>query len=124
MGAPRRADPAVDRPFGLSAGAGRPKRAAGPQNALRRMLSVEESPRSWTAPTKPPETTAPLASKPGQRPGWDWAAANQRKKAAITALAPLIDILDDIDARINELLAAPNSWRTSDGVAAQPSEGA
>lgn len=36
---------------------------------------------------------------------WDWAAATERERAAITALAPLTDVLDDIDARIEELLA-------------------
>jgi len=33
------------------------------------------------------------------------AAANQRKKDAVRQLAPLADALDDIDARIDELIA-------------------
>jgi hypothetical protein len=39
---------------------------------------------------------------------WDWAAANERKKAAITGLAPLTELLDDIDARIDQLAARAN----------------
>jgi len=38
-------------------------------------------------------------------PVWDWAAANQRKKDAVQQLAPLADALDDIEARIDELLS-------------------
>jgi hypothetical protein len=36
---------------------------------------------------------------------WDWAAANQRKKDAVHQLAALAQALDDIDARIAELVA-------------------
>jgi len=39
------------------------------------------------------------------RPVWDWEAANQRKKDAVQQLAPLADALDDIEARIDELVA-------------------
>ena len=35
---------------------------------------------------------------------WDWAAANQKKKEAINAMAALTQTMDDIDARINALL--------------------
>ncbi len=42
---------------------------------------------------------------PVARPVYDWAAANQRKKDAVQQLAPLADALDDIEARIDELLA-------------------
>jgi len=35
----------------------------------------------------------------------DWAVANQRKIDAIQQLAPLADALDDIEARIDELVA-------------------
>jgi hypothetical protein len=42
------------------------------------------------------------------RPVWDWAAANQRKKDAVQQLAPLADALDDIEARIAELVARTN----------------
>ncbi len=38
------------------------------------------------------------------RPVYDWEAANQRKKDAVQQLAPLADALDDIEARIAELL--------------------
>ena len=38
-------------------------------------------------------------------PVWNWAAANQRKKDAVQQLAPLADALDDIEARIAELVA-------------------
>ncbi len=48
---------------------------------------------------------APAPAVPGPPPMWDWAAANQKKNAAIAALAPLTDMLDDIDTRINELAA-------------------
>jgi len=37
-------------------------------------------------------------------PKWDWAAANQRKKDAVQQLAPLADALDDLEARIAELV--------------------
>jgi len=39
------------------------------------------------------------------RPVYDWAAANQRKKDAVQQLAPLADALDDIEARIDQLVA-------------------
>ncbi len=38
------------------------------------------------------------------RPAYDWAAANQKKKDAIAQLASLSTTMDDIDARINELI--------------------
>jgi len=41
-------------------------------------------------------------------PVWDWAAANQRKIDAVRQLAPLADALDDIEARIAELVARTN----------------
>ena len=46
---------------------------------------------------------APAASV--VRPVYDWEAANQRKIDAVQQLAPLADALDDIEARIDELLA-------------------
>ena len=39
------------------------------------------------------------------RPVYDWEAANQRKIDAAQQLAPLADALDDIEARMDELLA-------------------
>ena len=42
---------------------------------------------------------------PMVRPVWDWAAANQRKNAAVRDLAPLAVALDDIEARIDQLVA-------------------
>ena len=39
------------------------------------------------------------------RPVYDWEAANQRKIDAVQQLAPLADALDDIEARIDELIA-------------------
>ena len=42
------------------------------------------------------------------RPVYDWEAANQRKKDAVAQLAPLTDALDDIEARIAELLVRTN----------------
>jgi len=36
---------------------------------------------------------------------YDWEAANQRKKDAVQQLAPLADALDDIETRIDELIA-------------------
>jgi len=38
------------------------------------------------------------------RPAYDWAAANQKKKEAIAQLASLSTTMEDIDARINELI--------------------
>ena len=41
----------------------------------------------------------------GARPVYNWEAANQRKKDAVQQLAPLTDALDDIETRIDALLA-------------------
>ncbi len=38
-------------------------------------------------------------------PVWDWAAANQRKKDAVRELAPLADVFDVVEARIEGLIA-------------------
>ena len=43
------------------------------------------------------------------RPAWAGAAANQRKKDAVQQLAPLADALDDIEARIDDLIARTNN---------------
>ncbi len=52
---------------------------------------------------------AAVAPEPAvPRPVWDWAAGNQRKKDAVQQLAPLADALDDIEARIAELVARTN----------------
>jgi len=48
---------------------------------------------------------APEPAPAVERPVWDWAAANQRKKDAVQQLAPLADALDDIESRIAELVA-------------------
>jgi hypothetical protein len=48
--------------------------------------------------------SAPEPVSATERPVWDWAAANQKKKDAITAVAALTQTMDDIDARINALL--------------------
>ena len=45
---------------------------------------------------------------PAPVPVWDWAAANQRKIDAVRQAAPLTEILDDLDARIADLLARTN----------------
>ncbi len=52
-------------------------------------------------------TTGQSAPEPApvlERPVWDWAAANQKKKDAIAAMAALTETMDDIDARINALV--------------------
>ena len=46
-----------------------------------------------------PETAVP----PVPQPAWDWVAANQKRRAAIADLASLSTVMDDIDARIDEL---------------------
>jgi len=71
--------------------------------AAHKILAVDDFTAVLHSQDQTPNT--PPASPTLPRPGWDWAAANQKKKAAITALAPLTDMLDDIDARINELIA-------------------
>jgi len=48
---------------------------------------------------------APGAFVPAPAPAWDWATANQRKKDAVQQLAPLTEALDDIEVRIDELIA-------------------
>ena len=42
------------------------------------------------------------------RPVYDWEAANQRKIDAVAQLAPLAEALDDIEARIADLMARTN----------------
>ena len=42
---------------------------------------------------------------PVATPVWDWAAANQRKIDAVQQLAPLAGTLDDLENRVDELLA-------------------
>lgn len=68
---------------------------------VHRSIPVDEITAILDSPAETPET--PVPSPP--RPVWDWPAANAKKNAAITALAPLTDMLDDIDARIGELMA-------------------
>ena len=51
---------------------------------------------------------------PAPAPVWDWSAANQRKIDAVRQAAPLTEILDDLDARIAELLARPTSLSWTD----------
>jgi len=51
------------------------------------------------------DQSAPEPALAVERPVWDWAAANQRKKDAVQQLAPLADALDDIEIRIAELIA-------------------
>ena len=67
--------------------------------AHHRVLDVDEPARSVG--------TGQAAVEPGPavaRPVYDWEAANQRKKDAVEQLAPLADALDDIEARIDDLL--------------------
>jgi len=71
--------------------------------AAHRAVPVDEFTASLGGPAQTPDT--PPMSAPVPHPVWDWAAANEKKKAAIAALAPLTDMLDDIDARINDLAA-------------------
>ncbi len=52
-----------------------------------------------------PDQPTPEPAPAPVRPVWDWAAANQRKKDAVRQLAPLADALDDIETRIEELIA-------------------
>ena len=73
-----------------------------------------------------PETSVPPVPVP--RPVWDWAAANEKKKAAIAALAPLTDVLDDIDARIDKLAArardlAESDWPPTPQLSTEPNGG-
>ena len=51
--------------------------------------------------TDPAAETTPAPALPV----WDWAAANQRKIDAVQQLAPLTDALDDLEARIADLVA-------------------
>jgi len=55
----------------------------------------------------------------------DWAVANQRKIDAIQQLAPLADALDDIEARIDELVARTKDQgpRNSSSTDFSPSRG-
>ena len=78
-----------------------------------RAVAVDEFTAVLDGPAQTPEITVP--SVPAPRPVWDWAAANDKKRAAIAALAPLTDMLDDIDARIKELAARAKQLETRDG---------
>ena len=71
--------------------------------AAHKVLHVDEFNAVLDSPCQTPDTTSPPVLAP--RPVWDWAAANDKKKAAITTLAPLTDMLDEVDARIDELVA-------------------
>ena len=70
-----------------------------------RMLPVDEFTAALTEGHQETSETTASPAAPAVRPVWNWATANNRKKAAIIALAPLTDMLDDIDARIDELVA-------------------
>lgn len=75
--------------------------------AAHRMLRIDEL---TTVLHEQHEAAAAVepATRPAARPAWvgvDWAAANERKQAAITALTPLTEVFDDVDARIEQLLA-------------------
>ena len=67
--------------------------------AHHRVLDVDEVVTSAGA------DQAAVAPAPAvTRPVYDWEAANQRKIDAVAQLAPLADALDDLEARIAELL--------------------
>ena len=51
------------------------------------------------------DSTAAEPAPAAAAPVWDWAAANQRKIDAVQQLAPLADTLDDLENRLDELLA-------------------
>jgi hypothetical protein len=57
---------------------------------------------------------APEAVPVTERPAWDWAAANQKKKDAITAMAALTQTMDDIDTRINACSNGPGTSNWTD----------
>ena len=64
--------------------------------AAHRAVPVDEFTAVLDGPAQNQEPKVLSASVP--RPVWDWAAANEKKNAAIAALTPLSDMLDDIDA--------------------------
>ena len=68
--------------------------------APHRVLDVDEVVRSTGAEQAATEPAPAVA-----RPVYDWDAANQRKKDAVQQLAPLSVALDEIEARIAELIA-------------------
>lgn len=68
--------------------------------AHHRVLDVDEVVTSAGADQAAIEP-APVVA----RPVYDWEAANQRKIDAVQQLAPLADALDDLEARIDELIA-------------------
>ena len=71
--------------------------------AHHRVLDVDE-PAASAGVDQTAVTPTPAAT----RVVYDWEAANQRKKYAVQQLAPFADALDDIEARIDELLARTN----------------
>ena len=58
------------------------------------------------AVTTPDTAATPAAPR---RPVWDWHTANETKKTAVRSLQPLAAQLDDIEARIDALLARSNA---------------
>jgi hypothetical protein len=67
-----------------------------------RAVPVDEFTAALAGPALNPETPEPSA--PVMRPVWDWAAANQKKKEAIVAMAALTRTMDDIDSRVTALI--------------------
>ena len=68
--------------------------------AHHRVLDIDE-PAASAGVDQAAIEPAPAAA----RPVYDWKAANQRKIDAVQKLAPLADALDDLEARIVELVA-------------------
>ena len=78
-------------------------RQADPGLAHHRVLDADEP--AGSVGVDRASVKQPIAA---ERPVYDWEAANQRKKDAVAQLAPLTDALDDIEARIGELLVRTN----------------
>ena len=76
--------------------------------AHHRVLDVDEVASSVGANQAAAEQPIVMA-----RAVYDWEAANQRKKDAVRQLAPLADALDDLEARIDELVARTKKARSN-----------
>ena len=68
--------------------------------AHHRVLDIDDIVTSAAADQA---ATEPASAAP--RPVYDWEAANQRKIDAVQQLAPLAEALDDLEARVDELIA-------------------
>ena len=77
--------------------------------AHHRVLDVDE-----VAASADVDQAAVSPAPAAPRPVYHWEAANQPKKDAVQQLAPLADAFDDLEARIDELIARTRILNSTD----------